>query len=100
MVGGVLLLIGAVYGILQSRKENEARKDWVTEQHIEDVVGTEAQWEQPVLDGRSDETGSSLTSELDRFPGWDEAMLQQYLDLGWTLDQLEEYYQQQVSEQG
>ena len=100
MLGGLLLLIGAVYGIVQSRKETEARKDWVTDQHIDDVVGTDAQWEQPVLDGRQDEVESPLRSELDRFPGWDEAMLQQYLDLGWTLDQLEEYYQQQVAEQG
>ena len=100
MLGGLLLLIGAVYGIVQSRKETEARKDWVTDQHIDDVVGTDAQWEQPVLDGRQDEVESPLASELDRFPGWDETMLQQYLDLGWTLDQLEEYYQQQVAEQG
>ena len=100
MLGGLLLLIGAVYGIVQSRKENEATKDWVTEQHIDDVVGTEAQWEQPVLDGRSEETESGLAKELDRFPGWTEEMLQQYLDHGWTLDQLEEYYQQQVAEQG
>ena len=100
MIGGLLLLIGAVYGIVQSRKETEARKDWVTDQHIDDVIGTEAQWEQPVLDGRGDEPSSPLANELNRFPGWDEAMLQQYLDLGWTLDQLEEYYQQQVSEQG
>ena len=67
MIGGLLLLIGAVYGILQSRKENEARKDWVTDQHIDDVVGTEAQWEQPVLDGRGDENSSPLASELERF---------------------------------
>ena len=100
MLGGLLLLIGAVYGIVQSRKETEARKDWVTDQHIDDVVGTDAQWEQPVLDGRHDQVESPLASELDRFPGWDETMLQQYLDLGWTLDQLEEYYQQQVAEQG
>ena len=100
MLGGLLLLIGAVYGIVQSRKDTEARKDWVTDQHIDDVVGTDAQWEQPVLDGRQDEVESPLASELDRFPGWDEGMLQQYLDLGWTLDQLEEYYQQQVAEQG
>ena len=100
MVGGLLLLIGAVYGIVQSRKENEARKDWVTDQHIDDVVGSDAQWEQPVLDGRNEDTTSPLTKELERFPGWDETMLQQYLDHGWTLDQLEEYYQQQVAEQG
>ena len=100
MLGGLLLLIGAVYGIVQSRKETEARKDWVTDQHIDDVVGTDAQWEQPVLDGRHDQVESPLASELDRFPGWDETMLQQYLDLGWTLDQLEEYYKQQVAEQG
>ena len=99
MVGGLLLLVGAVYGIVQSRKQNESRKDWVTDQHIDDVVTTEAQWEEPVLDGRSEDTTSPLASELERFPGWDEAMLQQYLDLGWTLDQLEEYYQQQVPEQ-
>ena len=100
MLGGLLLLIGAVYGIVQSRKESEARKDWVTDQHIDDVVGTDAQWEQPVLDGRNEEEASPLAKELERFPGWDEAMLQQYLDLGWSLEQLEEYYQQQVSEQG
>lgn len=98
MFGGLILLVGAVYGIVQSRKQNEARKDWVTDQHIDDVVGTEAQWEQPVLDGRSEETSSPLADELERFPGWDESMIQQYLDLGWTLDQLEEYYQQQASE--
>ena len=99
MFGGLVLLIGAAYGIIQSRKQNEARKDWVTDQHIDDVVGTEAQWEQPVLDGRADEPASSVAGEADRFPGWDEAMIQQYLDLGWTLDQLEEYYRQQASEQ-
>ena len=100
MLGGLLLLIGAVYGIVQSRKEKEATKDWVTEQHIDDVIGVEAQWEQPVLDGRNEESTSTLADELERFPGWDEAMVQQYLDLGWTLDQLEEYYQEQVAQQG
>jgi phosphatidylserine/phosphatidylglycerophosphate/cardiolipin synthase-like enzyme len=99
MLGGLVLLIGAAYGIILSRKQNEARKDWVTDQHIDDVVGTEAQWDQPVLDGRADEPTSSATVKTERFPGWDEAMIQQYLDLGWTLDQLEEYYQQQASEQ-
>ena len=100
MLGGLLLLIGAVYGIVQSRKEKEATKDWVTEQHIDDVIGVEAQWEQPVLDGRNEESTSTLADELERFPGWDEAMVQQYLDIGWTLDQLEEYYQEQVAQQG
>ena len=101
MIGGLLLLVGAVYGIVQSRKESEAAKDWVTDQHIDDVVHVDEQWEQPVLDGRNEtDESTSLASELDRFPGWDEQMVQQYLDLGWTLDQLEEYYQQQVAEQG
>ncbi|MEC7253775.1 MAG: lamin tail domain-containing protein [Candidatus Thermoplasmatota archaeon] len=98
MLGGLLLLVGAVYGIVQSRKETEATKDWVTEQHIDDVVGTNSEWEQPVLDGRSEDEASPLANDLERFPGWTEEMLQQYLDHGWTLDQLEEYYQQQVAE--
>ena len=40
---------------------------------------------------------SISASDLARVPGWDEAMVRSYLDQGWTMDQLVEYYQEQVS---
>ncbi len=58
----------------------------------------------PVLDGSSSQEQTSEESvgisqaDLQKFPGWDEAMIQSYLDQGWTIEQLAEYYQQQVSE--
>ena len=36
--------------------------------------------------------------DLQRFPGWDEPMIRSYLDKGWSIEKLDEYYQQKVSE--
>ena len=33
---------------------------------------------------------------LARVPGWSESMVQEYLLQGWTMDQLTEYYDEQV----
>ena len=64
------------------------------------VVGSDQGWDQPVLDGQASDVKDGLsTQDLGRFPGWDEAMVEKYLEMGWSLDQLEEYYQQQMSEQ-
>jgi hypothetical protein len=54
----------------------------------------------PVLDGSNTQPENSKFSQADlqRFPGWDETMLSTYLDQGWTIEQLDEYYQQQVSQ--
>ena len=37
-------------------------------------------------------------ADLQRFPGWDEPMIRSYLDKGWSIEKLDEYYQQQVSQ--
>jgi len=100
MLGGALLLIGAANGIIQSRKEKSDVKDWVGEEELNAVIGSSESWEQPVLDGQaSDNQSGLLDQDLARFPGWDKAMIEKYLEMGWSLDQLEEYYQQQMSEQ-
>ena len=100
MLGGALLLIGAANGIIQSRKEKSEVKDWVGEEELNAVIGSSESWEQPVLDGQASDDQSGLSDQdLARFPGWDKAMIEKYLEMGWSLDQLEEYYQQQMSEQ-
>ena len=57
-------------------------------------------WNMPVLDGSGEAPlPSELSSEdLARCPGWPEATIQSYLDQGWSIDQLAEYYQEQVNE--
>lgn len=100
MLGGALLLIGAANGIIQNRKNKSEVKDWIEEEELNAVVGSNAGWDQPVLDGQAPDAESGLSAQdLGRFPGWDEAMVEKYLDMGWSLDQLDEYYQQQMSEQ-
>ena len=99
MLGGALLLIGAANGIIQNRKNKSEVKDWIEEEELNSVLGSNAVWDQPVLDGQAPETQSGLSDkDLGRFPGWDTAMVEKYVDMGWSLDQLEEYYQQQMSE--
>ena len=63
-------------------------------------VDTES-WAMPVLDGsggsQTDEDSSNFSpEELAKFPGWTEDVIQRYLDNGWTIDQLAEYYQEQL----
>ena len=65
-----------------------------------DSVNTES-WSMPVLDGSGGEvvgeTSSGISdSDLAKFPGWGEEIIQRYLDNGWTIEQLAEYYQEQV----
>ena len=101
MLGGALLLIGAANGIIRNRNSKSEVKDWIEEEELNAVVGSTSEWDQPVLNGQETESIDELPAQdLERFPGWDAAMIEQYLDMGWSLDQLEEYYQQQMSEQG
>jgi hypothetical protein len=100
MLGGALLLIGAANGIIKNRKNKSEVKDWIEEEELNALVGSDQGWDQPVLDGQASDAKNGLsTQDLGRFPGWDEAMVEKYLEMGWSLDQLEEYYQQQMSEQ-
>ena len=35
---------------------------------------------------------------MSKFPGWDSAQVEKYLESGWTEDQLHEWYMQQIEE--
>ena len=49
------------------------------------------------MDGSTQETGSGISAEdVAKFPGWTEEIIQRYLDSGWTLEQLSQYYQEQI----
>ena len=62
----------------------------------------EQSWDMPVLDGSGSSSeevvGASGISpeDLAKCQGWDEATIQSYLDQGWTIDQLAEYYAEQL----
>jgi hypothetical protein len=106
MISAGLLLVGAFLILNRINKNAEQRKDLVTlnSPDIEDVrVSVPIQtsdWAMPVLDGSNPqpEIAKFSQADLQRFPGWDETMLSTYLDQGWTIEQLDEYYQQQVSQ--
>jgi len=49
--------------------------------------------EAPVLNASHPTVTQSM---LARVPGWSESMVQDYLLQGWTMDQLVEYYDEQV----
>ena len=57
-------------------------------------------WNTPVLDGSGAKAteGKISAEDLARCPGWSEEQIQSYLDQGWPIDKLAEYYQQQVDE--
>jgi hypothetical protein len=62
----------------------------------------EQSWDMPVLDGSGSsseevvEASGISPEDLAKCPGWDEATIQSYLDQGWTIDQLAEYYAEQL----
>jgi hypothetical protein len=110
MISAALLLVGAFLILNRINKNAEERKDLVTLTSINADTNNFAEpietsnWEAPILDGSSsppetiEKEVEISQADLQQFPGWDEAMIQSYLDQGWTIEQLAEYYQQQVSE--
>jgi hypothetical protein len=105
MLAGVALAVGAFLVLRGIEQDAENAKDLITlDEAHHDALTTEPidaqSWQTPVLDG----TGSGdMTSEvaitpadLQRVPGWDETMVRSYLDQGWSMDQLVEYYEEQV----
>jgi len=54
----------------------------------------------PVLDSSPDSASPSEISaeDLAKCPGWPKETIQSYLDQGWSMDQLAQYYQEQVEE--
>lgn len=108
MIGATLLMAGA-YLILNRLKENTEQQKDLIELNSAEFDEMEApttidnsNWTMPVLDGSSSQASDNESaisqSDLDRFPGWDRPMIQTYLDQGWSIEQLAEYYQQQVSQ--
>jgi hypothetical protein len=104
MISAGLLLVGAFLILNRINKNVEERKDLVTLNSFDDVELSEpiqtSEWAMPVLDGSNPQPVilAITQADLQRFPGWDETMISSYLDQGWTIEQLDEYYQQQVSQ--
>ena len=105
MFAGVILALGAFSILRKIEQQAEATKDLITldaAQHDALIVEPIASqgWQTPVLDGSGPSevapTSEITQADLARVPGWDEAMVQSYLDQGWSMDQLVVYYQEQV----
>jgi hypothetical protein len=104
MISAGLLLVGAFLILNRINKNAEERKDLVTLNSFDDAEISEpiqtSDWAMPVLDGSNLQPviPAITQADLQRFPGWDESMISSYLDQGWTIEQLDEYYQQQISQ--
>lgn len=93
--GGIVVLLCA--GSILLMKKKEGTEDDLSIESPE--IAESKSWEMPVLDGTSpaDTDGQNTEPELNKFPGWSSEQVQNYLDSGWTEEQLEEWYQQQIS---
>ena len=109
MIAGVVLAAGAYFILRNIETEDEDIKNLVNleEQNLasfDDAVAEGEGWSVPVLDGSSTQAESEppttkLTPEqLAQCPGWPEETIQSYLDQGWSMDQLADYYQEQVDQ--
>ena len=93
----ILVLIGlgiiafSILGLIRKKNEDE---------ELANVDPLDKEWEMPVLDGSTPVLDGSLSAgpTMSRFPGWDENLVQSYLDQGWSEDQLAEYYQNEVNQ--
>jgi hypothetical protein len=105
MLGGLALAGGAFFILRNIETEGEEIKDLITleEQNVEALEQAEIDsndWQMPVLDSSTDSVSDSTISgeDLARCPGWPRETIQSYLDQGWSMDQLAEYYLEQVEE--
>jgi len=105
MLGAILLAAGAFLILRNIESEGEEVKDLITleSQNLDALAGTKVDagnWDMPVLDGSGAPPKSSGLSpeDLAHCPGWPEETIQSYLDQGWSIEQLGEYYQEQVNE--
>ncbi len=93
----ILVLIGlgiigfSIVGLIRKKNEDE---------ELTQVEQLDKEWEMPVLDGSIPVLDGSLNTgpNMSRFLGWDESLVQSYLDQGWTEDQLAEYYQNEINQ--
>ena len=112
----VIMLVAAIFtaGAFLILKQLESKasqaKDLVSleEQEMMLVENSEAvdteEWAMPVLDGSSTSSGDDAASseisaeDMAKFPGWGIDVVQRYIDSGWTIEQLAEYYQEQLQD--
>ena len=105
MLCGLALAGGAFLILRNIETEGEEIKDLITleEQNVEALAQAEIDsddWQMPVLDSSPDSASPSEISaeDLAKCPGWPKETIQSYLDQGWSMDQLAQYYQEQVEE--
>ena len=110
LVFSLLFVVGAFISYQARKKNNLGTVEYIESEFNEETeieVGSlttiqQKQWIQPVLDGslasEVEEADGPRLSEAQKrqLHGWGEDMIHEYLDQGWTVDQLIEYYQQQT----
>ena len=92
IVIGSLILTGALVVLFKKPPEDAFTPD------IIDTEPAKKNWEMPVLDGTNQSTENTSTIDMSKFPGWDLEQVEKYLESGWTEQQLEEWYQQQIEQ--
>jgi hypothetical protein len=87
--GGILILLsaGAIL-MLKSKGEEEHQSNFV------DIPDESKSWDLPILDASSTSDGPDMS----RFSRWTEKQVNDYLENGWTEDQLSEWYNQQMEQ--
>jgi len=56
-------------------------------------------WDGSASEAVANDASVGITDEdLARFPGWGAEVIQKYMDNGWTIEQLAQYYQEQVQD--
>ena len=107
MLLAVVLFAVAIYGITQAGKNSEDKLASANEEFskynesvFEEANVADSKWSSPVLNHNQAEpdSGSGLSDDdIAKFPGWDRALIEGYIEQGWTIEQLSNYYQEEVS---
>ena len=88
---GVITLIGATIILFIRTKPEEGDIQF---EELSEVKN----FDMPILDGTTPEPIVASGPNMSRFPEWDLEQVQNYLDSGWTEDQLADWYQQQIDD--
>ena len=89
---GTLILGGALFVLFKKPPEGP----YATE--IIESETNQKNWDNPVLDGTNQSPENGNTIDMSKFPGWELSQVEKYLESGWTEQQLEEWYQQQIEQ--
>ena len=110
LILSLVFVVGAFISFQSRKKNNLGTVEYIEAEFNEEnevdfssqIQFEQKQWVQPVLDGslasKVEEADRLRLSETQKqqLHGWGEDMIHEYLDQGWTVDQLIEYYQQQL----